>query len=45
MSKMLAVDLVIIGSHCPENNWESLPSVSTNYVIQGISSDVMAVKI
>ncbi len=45
MAKMLAVDLVIIGSHCSENNWVSLPGATTNCVIQGISSDVMAVKI
>ncbi|MFT4888003.1 MAG: universal stress protein A [Pseudohongiellaceae bacterium] len=45
LAKMLAVDLVIIGSHCPENNWVSLPGATTNCVIQGVSSDVMAVKI
>jgi len=45
MAKMLAVDLVIIGSHCPENDWVSLPGATTNCVIQGISSDVMAVRI
>jgi universal stress protein A len=45
LAKTLAVDLVIVGSHCPENEWVSLPGATTNCVIQGISSDVMAVRI
>ena len=38
-------DLVIVGSHTKENDWLQLPGATTNCVIQGISSDVMAVKI
>lgn len=45
MAKALAVDLVIVGSHCSENGWMSLPGATTNCVIQGISSDVMAVRV
>ena len=38
-------DLVIVGSHTKANDWLQLPGATTNCVIQGISSDVMAVKI
>lgn len=45
MAKKIAADLVIVGSHCSGNGWVSLPGATTNCVIQGISSDVMAVRI
>lgn len=38
-------DLVIVGSHCKNGDWMQLPGPTTNCVIQGISSNVMAVKI
>lgn len=38
-------DLVIVGSHTKEDDWLQLPGATTNCVIQGISSDVMAVKV
>lgn len=41
----LNVDLVIVGSHTKGSDWLQLPGATTNCVIQGISSDVMAVKI
>ncbi len=47
--KKLAVeinaDLVIVGSHSKEEDWLHLPGTTTNCVIQGISSDVIAVKV
>ncbi|MFK7863597.1 MAG: universal stress protein [Pseudohongiellaceae bacterium] len=45
LAKVLDSDLVIVGSHCHGNDWLSLPGATTNCVIQGISSDVMAVRI
>lgn len=41
----LDVDLVIVGSHTKDSDWLQLPGATTNCVIQGISSDVMAVKV
>jgi len=38
-------DLVIVGSHTKDDDWMQLPGTTTNCVIQGISSNVMAVKI
>lgn len=45
LAKKLAADLVIVGSRCKEDGWLSLPGATTNCVIQGISSDVMAVRV
>ena len=45
MANQIAADLVIVGSHVKENDWMQLPGATTNCVIQGISSDVMAVKV
>ena len=45
MANKIAADLVIVGSHVKENDWMQLPGATTNCVIQGISSDVMAVKV
>lgn len=45
MAEKLAIDLVIVGSHCSGDGWLSLPGATTNCVIQGISSDVMAVRV
>jgi universal stress protein A len=41
----LDAELVIVGSHCKPSDWLQLPGPTTNCVIQGISTDVMAVKI
>ena len=41
----LGADLVIVGSHCKQEGWLSLPGATTNCVIQGIASDVIAVKL
>lgn len=45
LAKNLDSDLVVVGSHCRGNDWLSLPGATTNCVIQGISSDVMAVRV
>jgi universal stress protein A len=41
----LDAELVIVGSHCKPSDWLQVPGPTTNCVIQGISTDVMAVKI
>jgi universal stress protein A len=41
----LQADLVIVGSHSRENGWLNLPGATTNCVLQGIQSDVMAVRV
>lgn len=41
----IGADLVIVGSHSKEEDWLHLPGATTNCVIQGISTDVMAVKV
>lgn len=41
----LDADLVIVGSHCKQEGWLNLPGATTNCVIQGIASDVIAVKL
>ncbi len=45
LAQEIAADLVIVGSHTKANDWMRLPGATTNCVIQGISSDVMAVKV
>lgn len=45
LAREIAADLVIVGSHSKEDDWMHLPGATTNCVIQGISSDVMAVKV
>jgi len=45
MADEIDADLVIVGSHTKEDDWLQLPGATTNCVIQGISSDVMAVKV
>lgn len=45
MANQIDADLVIVGSHVKNNDWIQLPGATTNCVIQGISSDVMAVKV
>lgn len=45
LARELNADLVIVGSHTREDDWLHLPGATTNCVIQGISSDVMAVKV
>lgn len=45
LAEELAADLVIVGSHSKEGDWLQLPGATTNCVIQGITSDVMAVKV
>ncbi len=41
----LETDLVIVGSHNRSEGWMSLPGATTNCVLQGIDSDVMAVRV
>ena len=41
----LEADLVIVGSHNRKGGWMSLPGATTNCVLQGIESDVMAVRV
>jgi len=41
----LEADLVIVGSHNKNGGWMSLPGATTNCVLQGIQSDVMAVRV
>lgn len=41
----LHADLVIVGSHCRREGWVAVPGPTTNCVLQGIESDVMAVRI
>lgn len=45
LTERISADLVIVGSHTRGNEWLRLPGPTTNCVIQGIESDVMAVKI
>jgi universal stress protein A len=45
LASELDADLVIVGSHTKQDDWMQLPGATTNCVIQGISSDVMAVKV
>lgn len=45
VAKEIGADLVIVGSRSNASDWMSLPGATTNCVIQGISSDVMAVKV
>lgn len=44
MANALAADLVIVGSHTRSGGWLPLPGATTNCVIQGIDSDVVAMK-
>ena len=41
----LEADLVIVGSHNKKGGWMSLPGATTNCVLQGIESDVMAIRV
>lgn len=41
----IEADLVIVGSHCKKGGWLELPGATTNCVLQGIDSDVMAVRV
>lgn len=45
LAEELHAELVIVGSHTKADAWLQLPGATTNCVIQGISSDVMAVKV
>lgn len=45
VAKQINADLVIVGSRSNTDEWMPLPGATTNCVIQGISSDVMAVKL
>lgn len=44
-AREIDADLVIVGSHSKSDDWMHLPGATTNCVIQGISTDVMAVKV
>lgn len=45
LAQELEADLVIVGSHSRSGGWMSLPGATTNCVLQGIESDVMAVRV
>lgn len=45
LAEQIRADLVIVGSQTRGNDWLRLPGATTNCVIQGIESDVMAVKV
>ena len=45
LAREIDADLVIVGSHSKSDDFLHLPGTTTNCVMQGISSDVMAVKI
>lgn len=45
LAETLDAELVIVGSRTRQNDWLQLPGATTNCVIQGIKSDVMAVKV
>lgn len=45
VAKEIGADLVIVGSHSKRDDFLHLPGTTTNCVMQGISSNVMAVKI
>lgn len=45
LAREIDADLVIVGSHCKTDDFLHLPGTTTNCVMQGISSDVMAIKI
>lgn len=45
LAEKLDAELVIVGSRTRQNDWLQLPGATTNCVIQGIKSDVMAVKV
>lgn len=45
LAEELNAELVIVGSRTRQNDWLQLPGATTNCVIQGIKSDVMAVKV
>ena len=45
LAQEIQADLVIVGSHSKADDWMHLPGATTNCVIQGISTDVMAVKV
>ncbi|MEQ8955975.1 MAG: universal stress protein, partial [Gammaproteobacteria bacterium] len=41
----ISAEVIIVGSHCKENDWLGLPGSTTNCVLQGMTSDVMALKV
>ena len=45
LAQLIAADVVIVGSHCKKNDWLGLPGSTTNCVLQGMTSDVMAVRV
>ncbi len=45
LAREIDADLVIVGSHVKGNDWLQLPGSTTNCVIQGRTSDVIAVKV
>lgn len=45
LAKDIGADLVIVGSHVKNDDCFHLPGATTNCVIQGMPSDVMAVKV
>jgi universal stress protein A len=45
LAQEIKADLVIVGSHSKSDSWLDVPGATTNCVLQGIHSDVMAVRI
>lgn len=45
LAGMINADLLIVGSHCKEDDLLQLPGTTTNCVMQGMAADVMAVRI
>lgn len=45
LAREIDADLVIVGSHSKRDDFLHLPGTTTNCVMQGITTDVMAVKI
>jgi universal stress protein A len=45
LAREIGADLVIVGSHNKDDDLFHLPGATTNCVIQGMPSDVMAVKV
>ena len=45
LAQEIDADLVIVGSRSRNSGWISLPGTTTNCVLQGIQSDVMAVRV
>ncbi len=45
LAQCISAEVVIVGSHCKENDWLGLPGSTTNCMLQGMTSDVMALRV